>query len=99
MTAITCINCGVEGVLKMHGLENSDALKVFKRVGRNHFSGHLHYKCPVCEMVLLVDPALVRENTHIFKRKLTDQPASSSGSTYLPSIHSMSPSFAPSTPI
>ncbi|MEN6374401.1 MAG: hypothetical protein ABFD75_06410 [Smithella sp.] len=69
MKAITCINCGVEGVLNVPGLENDGSLKVFKRVGRNHVSGHLHYLCPVCNVVLLVDPVLIRKSDHIFRKK------------------------------
>lgn len=67
MTQITCIYCGVKGILKMHGSDNDKSLKIFKQVGRNHFSGQLHYQCPACKIVLLVDPVLVRENKHIFK--------------------------------
>jgi len=74
MTAITCIYCGVEGTLNVHGLDNDGSLKIFKRVGRNHFSGQLHYQCPDCKMILLVDPVLIRENDHIFKKKLSNYP-------------------------
>lgn len=66
MTSITCIYCGVEGILKMPGLENNGSLKIFKQVGRNHVSGQLHYQCPACKIVLLVDPVLIREKKHIF---------------------------------
>ncbi|MEQ8202360.1 MAG: hypothetical protein ABRQ31_01095 [Smithellaceae bacterium] len=81
MTEITCINCGAEGVLNVHGLNNCESLKVFKRVGRNHVSGHLHYQCPVCKIILLVDPVLIRENDHIFKINETDYPLMPLGST------------------
>ncbi len=74
MTAITCIYCGVEGVLNVRGLENENSLKVFKRVGRNHVSGHLHYQCPVCKIVLLVDPVLVGKSDHIFKHEVAEYP-------------------------
>jgi hypothetical protein len=74
MTEITCIYCGVEGMLNVHGLGNDESLKVFKRVGRNHVSGHLHYQCPVCKIVLLVDHALVSKSDHIFKKKVTEYP-------------------------
>ncbi|MEQ8181487.1 MAG: hypothetical protein ABRQ29_07215 [Smithellaceae bacterium] len=81
MTEITCINCGAEGVLNVHGLNNYESLNVFKRVGRNHVSGHLHYQCPVCKIILLVDPVLIRENDHIFKINETDYPLMPLGST------------------
>jgi hypothetical protein len=74
MTEITCIYCGVEGILNVHGLDDDGSLKIFKRVGRNHVSGQLHYQCPVCRIVLLVDPVLIRENDPIFKKKLTNYP-------------------------
>jgi len=81
MTAITCINCGVEGVLKVHGLDENASPKVFKRVGRNHVSGHLHYQCPVCKIVLLVAPSLIREGNHIFKKTEVNHPLVPSDST------------------
>ena len=68
-TAITCINCGIDGVIRTRGSRADQSLKVFRRLGRNPVSGHLHYQCPACEMVLLVDPLLIRENNHIFARK------------------------------
>jgi hypothetical protein len=92
MTEITCIYCGVEGILNVHGLDNDESLNVFKRVGRNHVSGHLHYQCPVCKSVLLVDPVLVREGDHIFKKKVTKYPVMPLGSTNtnnFPGIYSM----------
>ncbi|MEN6488095.1 MAG: hypothetical protein ABFD66_04315 [Smithella sp.] len=81
MTEITCIYCGVEGVLNVHGLDNDESLKVFKRVGRNHVSGHLHYQCPVCKIILLVDPVLIHESDHIFKMNETNYPLMPLGST------------------
>ncbi len=96
MTEITCINCGVEGVLKVHGLQDSDALRVFRRLGRNHVSGHLHYQCPSCKMVLLVDPVLVREDAHIFQKKSPDYPLLLPDATNnLPSICCLHSSFTP----
>jgi len=81
MTEITCTYCGVEGMLNVHGLDNDESLKVFKRVGRNHVSGHLHYQCPVCKIILLVDPVVILENDHIFKKKVTNYPIMPSDST------------------
>ncbi len=73
-TEITCINCGVEGVIKTRGLHLDSPAYAFRRVGRNPVSGHLHYQCPACGMVLLVDPALIRPNNHIFAKKPTRMP-------------------------
>jgi hypothetical protein len=98
MTAVTCINCGIEGVLNVYGLHNDDSLKVFRRLGRNHVSGHQHYQCPVCKMVLLVDPVLIRENAHIFKKKSANYPLVSPGSPYN-NIYPVTASFIPTVPI
>ena len=100
MVAITCINCGIEGVLKASGLQNEDSLKIFRRVGRNHVSGHFHYQCPACKMVLLVDPSLIRENAHIFAKKSTNYPIASSVPTYdHPRIYHARFSFGPPVPV
>ena len=99
MTAITCLNCGIEGVLKVSVLHNDGSLKVFRRLGRNHVSGHLHYQCPVCNMVLLVDPVLISENAHVFEKKSTNYLLLSSGSNHnLPGIHPVTSSFTPKIP-
>ena len=99
MNAITCINCGVEGVLKVFGLENDGTLHVFRRLGRNHISGQLHYQCPACKIVLLVDPALIRESIHIFKKMSPNYPLASSGSSYnLSGILALPPAFLPASP-
>ena len=53
-----CIYCGFKGVLEMPGA--SDGLpvsRIFKYLGDNPYSGHMHYQCPSCEIVMLVDPA------------------------------------------
>ncbi len=79
-TAITCINCGIDGVIKARDSQDDRSLKVFRRLGRNPVSGHLHYQCPACEMVLLVDPQLLRANNHIFARESTHYPIVSADS-------------------
>ena len=71
MMAITCINCGSEGVMNVSG-PHDNSPKRFKRIGRNHVSGHLHYQCPVCKMVLLVEPRLIHENSQIPKKDATN---------------------------
>lgn len=67
--AITCLYCGVEGVIGPRDLHDDKSLNIFKHLGHNHVSGHLHYQCPVCEIVLLVDPALSQANDHIFAKE------------------------------
>jgi len=57
---IHCQNCGIEGEIEVQGL-NSDkpSALIFRHLGHNPFSGHLHYQCPACDIVLLVDPMTV----------------------------------------
>lgn len=54
---ITCMNCGHVGMLDVHYVNDvvpKDHL--FKHFGHNPYSGDLHYQCPACEIMLLVDP-------------------------------------------
>jgi len=60
---IRCTYCGLNGELgalnrKFHGL---DRKKIFKHLGHNPYSGHLHYQCPSCRVVLLVPPMDILE--------------------------------------
>lgn len=59
---IICQRCGIEGEIEVPGL-NSDipTSRIFRHLGHNPFSGHLHYQCPACEIVLLVDPMTILE--------------------------------------
>ena len=52
-----CLYCNHEGVLDILGapFEVPDS-RIFKQIGHNPFSGHMHYQCPACEIVHLVDP-------------------------------------------
>jgi hypothetical protein len=54
---IVCLNCGFAGKLDIHH-EKDATMKdgLFKHLGHNPYSGDLHYRCPACEIVLLVDP-------------------------------------------
>jgi hypothetical protein len=59
---IQCAYCGLKG--KIEGsLSESDGLEVnvFKHLGHNPFSGHLHYQCPSCSIVQLVLPMDILE--------------------------------------
>ncbi len=54
---IQCAYCGSKG--KVEGFEHQSEernVKIFKHRGNNPFSGHLHYQCPSCSIVLLVLP-------------------------------------------
>lgn len=67
--AITCINCGIDGELKARGKKDDLSPKEFNYLGKNPLSGHRHYQCPSCQIVLLVDPAKIRAKEPIFLRK------------------------------
>ncbi len=54
---IQCAYCGLTG--KIEGFEldpHTRGLNIFKQRGHNPFSGHLHYQCPSCSIILLVPP-------------------------------------------
>lgn len=54
---IVCANCRLSGEIEVRGLDrNIPASLMFRHLGHNPFSGHMHYQCPACEMVLLVNP-------------------------------------------
>lgn len=57
---IVCISCGFTGVLDIHNekdLTPNDRL--FRHLGHDPYSGNLHYRCPACNTILLVDPVAV----------------------------------------
>ncbi|HLA28654.1 MAG TPA: hypothetical protein VJZ49_12250 [Syntrophales bacterium] len=57
-----CLRCGIEGEIEVQGMNSGKTSSlIFKHLGHNPFSGHLHYQCPACEVVLLVDPMTVLE--------------------------------------
>jgi hypothetical protein len=54
---IQCAYCGLKGKIEGYGFESDDhAVNVFKHLGHNPWSGHLHYQCPSCSIVQLVHP-------------------------------------------
>ena len=74
---IACMNCGYAGMLDIH--RESDIVQrdsLFIHLGHNPFSGYLHYRCPKCEIVLLVDPmaALGEESLKGFPGEVSDLP-------------------------
>ena len=59
---IQCTYCGLKGKIGGSNQEPHDGhAKIFKHLGHNPFSGHLHYQCPSCSVVLLVPPLDVLE--------------------------------------
>lgn len=60
---IVCQRCGIEGEIEFQNINRNKQLsRIFKHVGHNPYSGDLHYQCPTCEIVLLVDPMTVLES-------------------------------------
>jgi len=54
---IHCTFCGLSGEIEIRDLEAHDPqAEVFKHLGHNPFSGHMHFRCPACGIVLLVNP-------------------------------------------
>jgi hypothetical protein len=57
---IHCNYCGQNGEIEICDLEAGvPESKVFKYFGHNPFSGHMHFQCPTCEIILLVHPMAV----------------------------------------
>jgi len=57
---IICLNCRHAGKLDVHNVNEAIPKDhLFKHLGHNPYSGDLHYQCPVCKIVLLVDPIAV----------------------------------------
>jgi len=54
---ICCMRCRLKGEIEVFDLNGATPLsKIFKHLGNNPFSGHMHYQCPACGIVLLVNP-------------------------------------------
>ena len=59
---MTCQRCGIEGEIEIHGMKSGNpSMRLFRHLGYNPVSGHLHYQCPACEIVQLVDPITILE--------------------------------------
>jgi hypothetical protein len=54
---IQCAYCGLKGEIGEGYREPDDhPMTIFKYLGHNPLSGHLHYQCPLCSMILFVPP-------------------------------------------
>lgn len=57
---IVCAYCGRTGKIEVWGLnEGFEPFSLFKYLGHNPLSGHMHFQCPFCEVVSLVSPMSV----------------------------------------
>ena len=57
---IICLNCGIEGEIEVPGLSSTVLpSKIFRQRGHNPYSGDMHYQCPSCNIVLLINPMRV----------------------------------------
>ena len=56
---ITCLYCGQCGLMDIHDEKDDESNgRLFLHLGHDVFSGDLHYQCPACGIILLVDPML-----------------------------------------
>ena len=63
MATITCINCGINGEIEVSGLKGDiSSTRIFRYLGHNPLSGHMHYQCPACSIVLLIEPQKILMN-------------------------------------
>jgi hypothetical protein len=57
---IVCTYCGKEGKIDVWGLnEGIESSALFRYLGHNPLSGHMHFQCPFCEVVSLISPMSV----------------------------------------
>jgi hypothetical protein len=55
-----CQECGFEGEIEVPGINGVHPSAIqFRHLGHNPFSGNMHYQCPFCRIVLLVDPMTI----------------------------------------
>jgi hypothetical protein len=60
---IVCAYCGEIGKIDVWGMnEDIASPAMFKYLGHNPFSGHMHFQCPNCNIVSLVSPSSVLGN-------------------------------------
>lgn len=86
---IKCTYCGVSGKIEIPGFDDfPDDTNVFKHVGHNPYSCHLHYECPECHIVLLVDPI-----EPLGREKYVDSPSEVCGRSVCQEYASGNPSF------
>jgi hypothetical protein len=53
-----CIHCEFEGVLEILGSPYElPGSRIFRYQGHNPSTGYIHYQCPACDIILLVNPA------------------------------------------
>ncbi len=72
---IICHSCGIEGEIEIQGINNDvEPSRIFRYLGHNPFSGHIHYQCPACGMVLLVNPMTLLQSGKIsdFSKEVGD---------------------------
>jgi hypothetical protein len=59
---IQCAYCGLKGKIEGSTPASDDRkAHIFKHLGHNPFSGHLHYQCPSCSIVQLILPMDILE--------------------------------------
>jgi hypothetical protein len=57
---ISCAYCGMRGKIEIWGINDDiSQQELFKYKGHNPMSGHMHFQCPRCTIVSLINPLSV----------------------------------------
>lgn len=93
---IVCTYCGKSGKIDVWGLnEDIASSEMFKYLGHNPFSGHMHFQCPACNIVSLVSPLSVLGNgTITADHRLFEEKAKARGKVFPWEIETFLPSAA-----
>ncbi|MDX9745375.1 MAG: hypothetical protein WCX84_07730 [Syntrophales bacterium] len=60
MRKIRCAYCGRDGKIDAWDQgETNESSTLFKYLGHNPLSGHMHFQCPFCGIVSLISPMAV----------------------------------------
>ncbi len=60
---IQCLACEDKGYIEIKGMmDKIPEFRIFRHLGHDAFTGHMHFLCPYCNTVLRVDPVEVLGN-------------------------------------
>jgi len=66
---IRCAHCGILGKIEIWGLNEGIPLpSLFRYLGHEPLSGHMHFQCPVCRKVCVASPLSVLNDDLIITR-------------------------------
>ncbi|PKN76978.1 MAG: hypothetical protein CVU52_02410, partial [Deltaproteobacteria bacterium HGW-Deltaproteobacteria-10] len=69
---INCEACGCKGKAGNMFIRDKSAEVVFTHLGHDVYTGNMHYRCPCCAALLLVDPMEMLSSTSVrgFRQKI-----------------------------